>query len=152
VLDSIYTSCIEVLGKPRDHVAFHQLAEKFTEEPVLAMENEHVAYYDFPQYGIELIYKKSRACFSHAVFFVDSPNVRQREMQRYPGVFLAGVTTNDSMKEVERKIDAVSTHYQLPDESTLRYELHDQKVTFFFDGPGRQLKLVLVKLRFDVNP
>lgn len=143
--DSLYTSCMEVLGKARDHITFQRLTEKLQQEPILAMENNHVAFYDFRERGIELIYSRSNACFSGAVFFVDTPSVRQGNMQQYSGMFLNGVMPDDSMSEVERKIDMDSSRFQLPSEFSLEYDLPDHKLTFYFDGPGEQMKLVLVK-------
>src|SRR5271156_3326258 len=105
--DSLYESCIAVLGADRDHIAFKRLTQELSQEPILRFENVHVAYYDFQESGIELIYKKSRACFGWAMFFVNTAHVRKGEMKAYPGSFLFGVTPNDSMSEIERKIDLV---------------------------------------------
>jgi hypothetical protein len=149
VLDgALYTSCIEVLGNARDHISFQQLVEKLQQEPILGLENDHVIYYYFHDYGIGLIYKKYRQSFGGAVFLVDSPNVKRGEMQRYKGGFQTNVTPDDSMLQIESKIPLVPIgRYQDSNGSGLYYKFQDHQVTFHFDGPGQHLQLALVQLK-----
>jgi hypothetical protein len=151
---ALYRSCIEVLGNARDHISFQRLVEILKQEPVLGLENGHVIYYYFHDYGIGLIYKKSHQSFAVAVFFVDSPNVKRGERQRYKGEFQSSVTPDDSMLQIEGKITSVPIdRYRNSDGSGsgLHYEFQDHLVTFHFDGPGQHLQLASVQLKRELK-
>jgi hypothetical protein len=145
---SLYSRCIEVLGKPKEDASFDALVKLLKREPTMVMENDYVSHHEFEQSGIELIFSKARGCFGAVVFFINSPNVKQGQMQPYKGGFLSDVTPADSIASIERKIDSVATHGQFPKESTLAFNLPTHSLTFYFDVEGTEMSLALVKHKF----
>ena len=145
--ESLYTRCTEVLGTAPDDVSFLRLREELLPETAIISKLKNVDYYAFNGAGIRLVYSKRRECFIVAEFFVDGPGVRQGQIRSYSHRLLSGVAAEDSISDVERKIQLVAERTDYPDESVVGYDFPDCRVTFYFDGQGQQMRGVMVKLK-----
>jgi hypothetical protein len=147
--NSDYDHCVSILGQTE--AALPELAEKLADEAQLALDNNHVRIYRFSERGIVLVFSKTPAQFTDLSFFVNTPAVRRGDTRAYDGQFLCEIASEQSAADVEKKIDCKREVYTEPNGMTLTCDLADQRVTFFFDSSGAEMRLVLVQLRRHAN-
>lgn len=143
---SMYDLCANVLGRDRSESTFHELVAELGEEPVLAIENTHVAYYDFRNSGIQFIFKKAHGCFRWVIFYVDKSI--DEKFEPYDNQLVSGIETNSSLSQIQAKLIASASQMSVEhfdDQAMLYLESDAEKLTFYFTGNGEKLQRLSVE-------
>jgi len=144
--DSIYRACTQALGRS-ERDALTLLSEEFGYHPTLVMENSHVRCYYLSMLGVELMFRRKSDSLLAAVFVIDASGRRQQRVSAFEGDLLFGVTPQDSISNVQSKIDRKAKHLTIRQESSLQYDFDDREVSFYFDEAGKHMKLAVVRLK-----
>jgi hypothetical protein len=144
-----YSSLVDLLGSSPEDLDFTRFVDRLGERP-LVDDVDSMCFYYFLESGIEILALRNETGtgkFIYAVtFFMDSPPVR--EMKPYRGQFIAGVTPDDSLKEVMDKINVqpIDPGAEVVPRR-LRYDYPDHTLDFVFREPdGEQMLLVSINV------
>jgi hypothetical protein len=150
-----YDQLLALLGKSTDDPGFAEFIDDLGEEPEID-DKSHAWFCNFRQSGIQIVglsgeTGKSKRFYA-VMYFIAVPDVRDGHVKSYCGEFVAGVTPDDSMEEVRRKIELKPSDWYADDETKLRYDFPDHILHFHFQEPdGEQMELVSVQVKVASN-
>ena len=144
-----FQSSVDLLGSSTEDLEFTRFVDGLGERP-LVDDVDSMRFYYFLESGIEILALRNATGtgkYIYAItFFMNRPPVR--EMKPYRGQFIAGVTPDDSLKEVMDKINLQPIDpgaEVLP--RRLRYDYPDYTLDFVFRAPdGDQMRLVSINV------
>jgi len=101
----------------------------------------------FPKAGISFLTAESTV---HAVeFFVISPNPEDDlPILPYRGNLMAGITQNDTMEEVKRKIESMQSKIYLDNTQRFHCDFLDYSAAFSFDAETDKVSRVAIRVKW----